>query len=365
MKKLIYIILICVFNIQASEQVNNFSNNYNIAGTYQTDFGEMHLRVNGDRIKGTYKHREGKIEGVLKGNKLTGTWTQTNGKGKIIFIFNSDFSKFTGKWGSNDSSPNGKWNGTKIGSSSSTGTSPSSSASSAQLSIQKKHFQQNENIVVSFTTPAGLKDNAWIGIIPSSIKHGDENVNDQHDVSYQYLNKKASGTLTFKAPPKNGSWDLRMNSADGGGKELTSISFTVGDVHSDPINQPPVSSQPIVGNEIFNNGNISGVSNGAKSNTYFYVVQTTTISSILNYHWNSGNGSQPGQIGLRDTRGSILGTWQSKGSNGMRGVKNANWTVYPNITLQPGIYLITDSEPSTWSQNNGSYGAGFSIVNAK
>jgi hypothetical protein len=130
-------------------------------------------------------------------------------------------------------------------------------------------------------------------------------------------------------------------------------------------NPAPVASQPIVGNEIFNNGNKNMVYNGVKSNTYFYVGKTTTIKSISNYHWNNGRGSMPGKIGLRDTLGAILGEWQSVGSDGMRGVKNANWTVYPNITLQPGLYMITDSEPSTWSQNLGSFGAGFSIVNAE
>ena len=135
------------------------------------------------------------------------------------------------------------------------------------------------------------------------------------------------------------------------------------------INQPttttPVTSIPMTGNIIFQNGNRSTVFNGTKNNTYFYVWETTVISSILNYHWNNGKGSQPGQIGLRNTSGLELGNWQAAGSDGMRGVKNANWTVYPNITLQPGIYQITDSEITTWSQNSGSYGAGFSIVNAK
>ncbi len=243
----------------------------------------------------------------------------------------------------------------------------------AFIGLSKKHFQPNENIVVTFKAPAGLKSNAWIGIIPSSIKHGDENVNDQHDVSYQYLSNKTSGTLNFKAPSKIGNWDLRMNSADGGGKELTSISFTVSGEqasnNSGIINQPttntPITSIPKIGNIIFQNGNKSSVFNGTKNNTYFYVWETTIISSILNYHWNNGKGSEPGQIGLRNASGLELGNWQAVGSEGMRGVKNANWTVYPNITLQPGIYQITDSEIATWSQNSGSYGAGFSVVKAK
>ena len=74
----------------------------------------MTLQINGNRVTGTYKYSGGKVEGILKGNTLTGTWTQTNGNGKIEFVFNSDFTAFTGKWGYNNSIPSGKWNGTKI-----------------------------------------------------------------------------------------------------------------------------------------------------------------------------------------------------------------------------------------------------------
>ena len=90
------------------------SNSNKISGIYKTDFNDMTLSINGNHVTGTYKHRSGKIDGVLTNNKLVGTWTQTNGKGNFEFIFNSDFSSFTGKWGYNDSVPNSKWNGTKI-----------------------------------------------------------------------------------------------------------------------------------------------------------------------------------------------------------------------------------------------------------
>ena len=86
----------------------------NIAGIYRTDFNDMTLSVNGNRVTGTYKHRDGKIDGVLTNNKLVGIWTQSNGKGNFEFIFNSDFSSFTGKWGYNNSTPTSKWNGTKL-----------------------------------------------------------------------------------------------------------------------------------------------------------------------------------------------------------------------------------------------------------
>jgi hypothetical protein len=113
MKKNLIIIVVALL-------VSLISFSQNISGTYKTDFGDMTLTNNGNRITGTYKHKGGKVEGILTNKTLVGTWTQTNGKGKIEFIFNSDFSSFTGKWGNNNNVPRSKWNGTKTQSISST-----------------------------------------------------------------------------------------------------------------------------------------------------------------------------------------------------------------------------------------------------
>ena len=80
-------------------------------GTFTTDFNDMVLYRDGNKVTGTYAYRNGRIEGTLSGHTLTGRWTQDNAKGRIIFVFNDDFSSFTGKWSYNDNEPNGKWNG--------------------------------------------------------------------------------------------------------------------------------------------------------------------------------------------------------------------------------------------------------------
>jgi len=95
------------------------------------------------------------------------------------------------------------------------------------LSIERNMFAPAEVIHVHFTAPNGLAEDAWIGIVPSGIAHGKEKVNDEHDLAYQYLKGRTTGTLTFKAPAKNGSYDLRMHDTDDNGIELTSISFEV------------------------------------------------------------------------------------------------------------------------------------------
>jgi hypothetical protein len=101
-------------------------------------------------------------------------------------------------------------------------------AFSQSLSLEKLIFSPGEEISVSFNALASYADNAWVGIIPSSVAHGSEATNDQNDLTYQYLRKKTSGTLLFSAPKQNGSYDFRMNDNDANGKEVASISFTVG-----------------------------------------------------------------------------------------------------------------------------------------
>lgn len=96
-----------------------------------------------------------------------------------------------------------------------------------ELSLEKTQFEPGEAIAVHFKAPASFKENAWVGLIPSDAPHGEEAVNDQNDLAYQYLRKQTQGTLTFNAPTQPGSFDFRMNDTDDNGKEVASVSFTV------------------------------------------------------------------------------------------------------------------------------------------
>jgi outer membrane protein OmpA-like peptidoglycan-associated protein len=104
------------------------------------------------------------------------------------------------------------------------------------LKLEKEQYAPGENIDVTFTAADSLPRNAWVGMIPSDVPHGKEEVNDQHDIQYNYLEKKTSGTLHFVAPPEGGSYDFRMNSSDSGGVEITSVSFKVsGSLNADAM----------------------------------------------------------------------------------------------------------------------------------
>lgn len=97
------------------------------------------------------------------------------------------------------------------------------------LTLQKNRVAPGETITAQFTASKDFPENAWVGVIPSSVPHGKESDNDANDVAYEYLSKRESGTLTFTAPTQAGSWDLRMSNTDDGtvGKEVTSVTFTV------------------------------------------------------------------------------------------------------------------------------------------
>jgi hypothetical protein len=95
------------------------------------------------------------------------------------------------------------------------------------LTSDKGTYAPGETINVTFAAPAGLPDDAWVGIIPSGVPHGDEATNDAYDLTYQYLNGMMSGTLVFIAPTVPGSYDLRMHDTDQNGKEIASVTFTV------------------------------------------------------------------------------------------------------------------------------------------
>ncbi|MBU1742174.1 MAG: hypothetical protein KKC37_11570, partial [Proteobacteria bacterium] len=89
----------------------------------------------------------------------------------------------------------------------------------APLRLNKGVYRPGERIIVHFRAEAAWPGNAWVGIIPARVPHGSETVNDRFDVAYQYLRRRTSGVLYFKAPMKPGAWTVRMHDTDAGGRE--------------------------------------------------------------------------------------------------------------------------------------------------
>ena len=95
----------------------------------------------------------------------------------------------------------------------------------ATITTAKFTYTIDEGIDFSFTAPK-LPDDAWIGIVPVAIPHGDEAVNDSHDISYAHLGGRTKGDITLPNPGL-GTWTLRLHDTDNNGRELTHVVFEV------------------------------------------------------------------------------------------------------------------------------------------
>ncbi len=120
------------------------------------------------------------------------------------------------------------------------------------------------------------------------------------------------------------------------------------------VAQAPSRADPVV----FDNGNIYVVYTQPDSAPILWLERRTRITAITTYHWNDGRGADPGFIGLADTGGRVFGPWGAEGFPGQGGVRDAYWTVRPNITLPAGSYTVIDSDPESWAHNEATGGAG-------
>ena len=98
---------------------------------------------------------------------------------------------------------------------------------SKYIKLEKVKFTTDENVNCTYTVPESARESGWIGIIPSRIQHGSEEVNDDNDLVFHLLKGETTGTYSFAAPKMPGEYDLRMNDSDSNGKEIDTISFTV------------------------------------------------------------------------------------------------------------------------------------------
>lgn len=85
-------------------------------------------------------------------------------------------------------------------------------------------------VMVHFEAAPTFHDNAWAGVVPSDVPHGSEAENDRHDLDYEYLKKRVSGTLELRAPAQAGTYDVRLHDSDHDGREVASVSFEVRNV---------------------------------------------------------------------------------------------------------------------------------------
>ncbi len=100
-----------------------------------------------------------------------------------------------------------------------------------ELRLEKEVFAPGEMIKVDILLPEapipGLDATGWIGVVPSNIEHGSEELNDQHDTTFERLATPRSSALELQAPSTPGSYDIRVHTSDTNGVEVGFITFTV------------------------------------------------------------------------------------------------------------------------------------------
>ena len=81
------------------------------------------------------------------------------------------------------------------------------------------------------------------------------------------------------------------------------------------------------------------------------------IQRIRTYHWNSGEGAEPGTISVYEGETKI-GTWQAVGRSGY-GAANVYWDALVDVIFLPGhSYTIKDSDLASMSYNESSENCG-------
>ncbi len=93
----------------------------NFTGTWDTDFGDLHLTQTGNVLTGSYNWKDGRIVGTVSGNSATGTWSQSpsfqppDDAGDFTFTLSSGCQSFSGQWRYGSCGWEGTIRGTRAG----------------------------------------------------------------------------------------------------------------------------------------------------------------------------------------------------------------------------------------------------------
>jgi outer membrane protein OmpA-like peptidoglycan-associated protein len=86
-----------------------------VSGTYETEFGDFHLRQQGTSVTGCYEYDGGVLDGGIEGRIMKFTWREEGDqKGPAIMVFTPDGRQMFGLWWhEGDTGGGSQWNGTK------------------------------------------------------------------------------------------------------------------------------------------------------------------------------------------------------------------------------------------------------------
>jgi len=114
--------------------------------------------------------------------------------------------------------------------------------------------------------------------------------------------------------------------------------------------------------QTWTNANNDTLYSGPDKPTQVTFTTCMKILSITTNHWNFGKGDTPGKISLAHTDGTVYGPWRAFGINGTDGGENVYWSYNPREVVKPGTYLVSDTNPQTWAQNDVSDNRGIATI---
>ncbi|MEG1772562.1 MAG: hypothetical protein RRY79_05425 [Clostridia bacterium] len=80
------------------------------------------------------------------------------------------------------------------------------------LTLDKTEYKVGDNAeIIGKLDAEGFGDEAWIGIVPSGVPHGNDERNDTYDTDYEYLSVLENGKFALTIPESAGIYDLRIN----------------------------------------------------------------------------------------------------------------------------------------------------------
>lgn len=80
-----------------------------------------------------------------------------------------------------------------------------------ELTLSTTEYKVGDNIEITGQLDAeGFGNEAWIGVVPSGVSHGDDEQNDTYDTDYDYLDLLENGKFTLAIPETAGNYDLRI-----------------------------------------------------------------------------------------------------------------------------------------------------------
>lgn len=132
---------------------------------------------------------------------------------------------------------------------------------------------------------------------------------------------------------------------------------------------PLSSSAFVLGPEVvkLNNFNQSQVSGAPSKQSRIRIKRAVCLKELKTYHFNGGQPVAPGRISLKSEDGKLVGDWQAVAEPATPvGAKTPMpglfWSCHPDYILLPGIYTISPSDQTSWSNNSRSGNRGFFSV---